>query len=126
MRNSAIDTLKMGKHLFKNKNDVFLWGILMKRKVKKADIVLIFIYLLMIILNVASWLSTAFADWYARNILPVWVNIFSRASSIIPFSLGEMMIITAVVIVVSGIITYVLFMIFGKGKRKKIITATTM
>ena len=92
----------------------------MKRKVKKADIVLIFIYLLMIILNVASWLSTAFADWYARNILPVWVNIFSRASSIIPFSLGEMMIITAVVIVVSGIITYVLFMIFGKGKRKKI------
>ena len=92
----------------------------MKRKIKKADMVLIFIYLLMIILNAASWLSTAFSDWYAGKILPVWVNIFSRASSVIPFSLGEIMIIAAVVIVVAGTIAYILLMIFGKGKRKKI------
>ncbi len=92
----------------------------MKRKIKKADMVLIFIYLLMIILNAASWLSTAFSDWYAGNILPVWVNIFSRASSVIPFSLGEIMIIAAVLIIVAGTIAYILLMIFGKGKRNKI------
>ncbi len=92
----------------------------MKRKIRKSDIVLICVYIFMIIINAAAWLSTSFSDWYSLHILPVWVNIFSRITSILPFSLGDIMITIAVAVVVIGVPAYIICMIIFHGKRKKV------
>ena len=49
-------------------------------------------------LNIVSWKSVAFSDWYIKNIFPVWLNTYARLTSKIPFSIGEIMLILAVVI----------------------------
>lgn len=92
----------------------------MKKKIKKSDIILICIYIIMIILNAVSWMSTSFSDWYALHILPVWVGIFSPLTSFLPFSLGYVMITAGVVIIVVGIPAYIACMIIFRGKRKKV------
>lgn len=54
-------------------------------------------------LNIASWRSVAFSDWYIKNIFPAWLNTYARLTSKIPFSIGEIMLILAVVITLFGI-----------------------
>ncbi len=54
-------------------------------------------------LNIASWKSVAFSDWYIKNIFPVWLNTYARLTSKIPFSVGEIMLILAVVLTLFGI-----------------------
>ncbi len=54
-------------------------------------------------LNIVSWKSVAFSDWYIKNIFPVWLNTYARLTSKIPFSIGEIMLILAVVITLFGI-----------------------
>lgn len=54
-------------------------------------------------LNIASWRSVAFSDWYIKNIFPVWLNTYARLTSKIPFSIGEIMLILAVGITLFGI-----------------------
>lgn len=54
-------------------------------------------------LNIASWRSVAFSDWYIRNIFPAWLNTYARLTSKIPFSIGEIMLILAVVITLFSI-----------------------
>ncbi len=93
---------------------------IMKIKIRKSTIILICIYLVMILLNAAAWISSSFSDWYALHILPVWVGIFSRVTSAVPFSVGDVMITLAVVIVVTGLPLYIVCMIVCKGKRKKV------
>ena len=54
-------------------------------------------------LNIASWRSVAFSDWYIKNIFPVWLNTYARLTSKISFSIGEIMLILAVGITLFGI-----------------------
>jgi len=54
-------------------------------------------------LNIASWRSVAFSDWYIKNIFPAWLNTYARLTSKIPFSIGEIMLILAVVITLFSI-----------------------
>lgn len=56
-----------------------------------------------VLLNMASWRSVGFSDWYIRHIFPVWLNTYARLTSQIPFSVGEIMLILAVAVTVSGI-----------------------
>ena len=56
-----------------------------------------------VLLNVASWRSVRFSDWYIKNIFPVWLNTYARLTSKIPFSVGEIMLILAVAVTVFGI-----------------------
>ncbi len=43
-------------------------------------------------LNAGAWCSSAFADWYAANIFPLWVNTYGRVTGLFSFSVGECMI----------------------------------
>jgi len=56
-----------------------------------------------IMINIASWKSVLFSDWYIRNIFPVWLNTYARLTSKVPFSVGEIMLILAVALTLFGI-----------------------
>lgn len=56
-----------------------------------------------IVLNTASWKSVEFSDWYIRYIFPIWLNTYARLTSMIPISIGEIMLVMAVVITLFGI-----------------------
>ncbi len=57
-----------------------------------------------VIINVIAWISPALCDWYTTYLFPVWVNIFSRITNLFPFSVGEVFIITGIMLVFVAII----------------------
>ena len=73
----------MMKNLFRKKR-VWVYGILVG---------------LVLVLNVVAWNSTAFCDFYIKNIFPIWVNTYGRVTGIFPVSLGEYMLVAGVVCV---------------------------
>ena len=82
---------------------------------------------LAIVINVLAWKSTAFCDFYVSQIFPVWLNTYGKWTSGFPFSIGELMIVLAVVslflFVILGLIA-VIFLLYKKtvGKREKVWT----
>lgn len=48
------------------------------------------------ILNLAAWCSRAFADWYAAVLFPVVTAPLARLTALLPFSLGEWMLLAAI------------------------------
>lgn len=75
-----------------------------KNKAKMHKIIFAAGALGVIMINIASWQSVGFSDWYIRNIFPVWLNTYARLTSRVPFSVGEIMLILAVVLTLSGIV----------------------
>lgn len=70
-----------------------------------------------ILLKVISWKSKAFSDWYVTYIFPVWLNTYARLTSLVPFSVGEIMLVLAVLITLFGIGFFV-FNLLQKNKYK--------
>ena len=93
------------------------------KKLKKSTIILIAIFALCIILNIFSWHSTAFCDWYAENVFPVWENLLGRLTSLVPISIGEIMILIALIGVPLSLVLLVILLILKKGRRKKVLKA---
>ncbi len=63
--------------------------------------------LAVILLNVIAWTNVAFCDWYLEYIFPIWLNTYARLTSLIPFSVGEIMLVLAVLLTLFGIIFFV-------------------
>ena len=57
--------------------------------------------LLAALLQLAATLSPALADAYAAHIFPLWPATYGRLTSLVPFSLGEFMLIAALLLVLS-------------------------
>ncbi|MBQ3796085.1 MAG: DUF3810 domain-containing protein [Butyrivibrio sp.] len=57
-----------------------------------------------VLINIASWLSTAFSDFYVSRIFPVISGIYGRITSLFPFSVGEIMLMLLVIYLSFGII----------------------
>ena len=55
------------------------------------------ILLLSIFLNLLSWNSTAFSDFYVDHLFPVFTAPLAHFSALFPFSLGEVMLVLAVI-----------------------------
>jgi len=51
-----------------------------------------------VVLNIAAWLCGDFCDWYVKYICTLWLNTYARLTSIVPVSVGEIMLVLAVVI----------------------------
>ena len=100
-------------------------GIKMKkcRKLKKSTKILISIFALCVILNALAWISTDFCDWYTKYIFPVWGNTLGRLTSLVPFSVGEILIIIALIGVPLSVILLLILLIKKKGRRKKVLKA---
>ncbi|MDE6621827.1 MAG: DUF3810 domain-containing protein [Lachnospiraceae bacterium] len=73
-----------------------------------------------IMINIASWKSVTFSDWYIKNIFPVWLNTYARLTSKVPFSVGEIMLILAVAITLFGIGFWLCNLICRKRYRKAV------
>lgn len=71
-----------------------------------------------LLLNAAAWLSVEFCDWYIAYIFPVWLNTYARLTSLVPFSVGEIMLVLAVALTVFGI-GFAGWNLAVRGKYKK-------
>ena len=73
-----------------------------------------------IMINIASWNSVGFSDWYIKNIFPIWLNTYARLTSKVPFSVGEIMLILAVALTLFGIGFWGLNLICRKKYKKAV------
>jgi len=60
-----------------------------------------------LLLNAVSWKSVSFSDWYVTYIFPIWLNTYARLTSLVPFSVGEIMLVLAVLITLFGLVFFV-------------------
>lgn len=76
---------------------------------------------LAVLINVLAWNSTAFCDYYVSQIFPVWLNTYGKWTSKFPFSVGEIMIVSAVallgIFVMLGLVA-VIFLLRRRSGRK--------
>lgn len=81
--------------------------------------------LLVILLNAAAWAAPAvsektgwgnWCDWYASHINPVIVTVFARISNLFPFSIGEWLLIAAVVLLSAFLVINLLYLFLRKKK----------
>ncbi len=65
---------------------------------RRSFLSLLGIVIFIAIINVIAWMSTDFCDYYVHSIYPFWVNTYSRLTGIVPFSVGEIMIVSGLII----------------------------
>ncbi len=68
-------------------------------------------------LNIFAWMSAEFCDWYSRYVLPLWLNTYGRITALFPFSLGEILLIVAMILIVLALLLWIP-MVLVKRKRK--------
>lgn len=85
---------------------------------KKSFIIWNSILLISILLNILSWYSSSFSDWFVNNIFIFNMNIFSRITGIFPFSVGEIMIILGIFLLLTALI-FLILLPFLKKRLKK-------
>lgn len=56
------------------------------------------IAVVVIVLNAVAWNSTTFCDWYIARVFPIWVNTYGRFTGWFPFSVGELMLLLAMIL----------------------------
>lgn len=91
---------------------------------KKRYLIPIAAILLSVLITAAGRLSRSFADFYADHIFPVISTPFSFLSGLIPLSIGELMIIAALILCIIGIPAMIISVIFIKKHREKIATTS--
>lgn len=69
---------------------------------KRKNRILFGIYILVVIINVLSWYSSGFGDGIRQSVFCVTQYIQGHLSSLFPFSIGEFLLIIAVVLVVGA------------------------
>ena len=96
------------------------------KKHKKGIITYLVLATVVILINVLAWQSNAFCDAYIKYIFPIWVNTYGRLTGLVPFSVGEILLLLAVIAIVLWVILLLgqgmLWLINACGARK--ITAT--
>ena len=86
---------------------------------KKIFVTLI---LLAALMQLAAMLSPALADAYAARIFPLWPATCGRLTSLVPFSLGEFMLIAALLLIITFIAVCIAHLILRlrKGRELKL------
>lgn len=77
---------------------------------KKEWIAYMSIAIAAVLLNAAAWNSTGFCDAYIAYIFPVWVNTYGRLTGLFPFSVGEWLLVTGVVLEAAAVVLGVVWM----------------
>lgn len=85
---------------------------------KRGFLILLGIVTLMALINVIAWESTAFCDFYVRNIYPLCINLLGRVTELFPFSVGEMMIVAGVIITAGALLTGITALLCLPGYRR--------
>lgn len=80
---------------------------------RKSRIAYAGIAVLTVLLNVAAWNSSAFSDWYIAHVFPIWVGTYGRVTGLLPFSVGEWLIVAGLVLVALVLLSGILWMGVG-------------
>lgn len=86
-----------------------------KTGLRISDKILLGIFAALLLINILSWISVPFADFYVQKIYPVYSALPIRLSGLLPFSLGEIAVIVFGLAAIIGIPTVIIFSI---AKRK--------
>lgn len=78
------------------------------------------ILLLSVLLNLLSWMSAGFSDFYVENIFPKVTAPLAHFSALLPFFLGECMLIAAVL----WLLVLVLLLLFRAAVQRPFWRAT--
>lgn len=85
------------------------------KTIKIHNIVYLCGIIVIVMLNIAAWQSVSFCDWYIKYVFPIWLNTYARLTSIVPVSVGEIMLVLAAGITVFGMC----FFVWNKIKKNK-------
>ena len=81
--------------------------------------------ILVIVINAAAWAAPwvsrktgwgNWCDWYAEHVNPVIVAVFARFGNLFSFSIGEIMIVTAILLILAFLILNILLIFLRKHK----------
>ncbi len=68
---------------------------------------------------VLSWRVNGFSDAYVEKVFPIFLNTYGRISALFPFSIGEMLIYTAVIYTVFTVVIWMCrFVHFVDGRDR--------
>lgn len=86
-----------------------------RRKIQRT--VIIAITAVCVLLNVLAWNSEDFSRFYMQSVFPKITAPFARLTSRLPFSLGEVLIIIALVGVPLSVIAFIVLMVVKRKNR---------
>lgn len=93
---------------------------------KKRYLIPVLVSVIMVLIYVIAMISRPFADLYVQNIFPHISDVFSFVTGLLPVSVGEIMVILAILLVIIGLPAAVLLIIFRKRSRRKITGITVL
>lgn len=76
-----------------------------KKKTTKSIIVYISIVLVLVLFRIIARNSRIFSDAYIAYVFPVWVNTYGRITGLFPFSVGECLIVTGIIVVLAALLS---------------------
>ncbi len=77
-------------------------------------------FILSVILTLLAKNTAGFAEWYSTNIYPFFVGTVGRFTSLLPFSLCEILLYTVIILAAVGVVYTVIRFIRGKGRRRQL------
>ncbi len=81
---------------------------------KKLTATIIIIWIITVLLNLAAFLIPGFADWYVANATPLWAGSYGRITGLAAFSIGEIMLVLAVILIAVSVVMAVLLIFIRK------------
>ncbi len=69
-----------------------------KPRIRKNTTILLILIVVTILCNILARIWKGYANWHISYIQPLWVNTYGRFTSLLPFSLGEWMIVLGVIL----------------------------
>lgn len=85
-----------------------------------SDKILFFIWGILLFINLLSRFWTSAVDFYIQHIFPAVSDFWCSISGLFPFSVGEYMIVAGITLLIIGLISFILLMIFSKRHKKNI------
>lgn len=72
-----------------------------------------------LLLNLAGWMSSTFCNYYAKYVFPVWGETYGRLTGIFPFSVGEIMLYLAVILLAVFVLWAFVRLLLYSFRREK-------
>ncbi len=99
----------------------------LNKHVRNVGIMLTIVLIVNIFAWIGPWMGDTFGiinwcDWYEDNIMPIIVSVFSRITNILPFSLGEILFVLAIIlgfIFAVMLLTWIISVIFQRIKKRE-------
>lgn len=87
---------RFGKYWLSTKGKVYMF-LNNWKKHKRGIITYLILAAVVVFLNVLAWQSNTFCDVYIKYVFPVWVNTYGRLTGLVSFSVGEIMLLLALI-----------------------------